>query len=290
MHIEHFFDSATSTFTYVVVDTASNHCAVIDSVLDYDQDAAKASTHNADQVIAYINQNDLSNQWIVETHIHADHISAAHYLKQKIGGKTAIGSGIKNVLSLWVPIFDTGSDTPIDGSQFDQLFEDGETLQIGSLKVTVLHTPGHTPACASYYIEDIDHIENAVFVGDTLFAPSLGTARVDFPGGSAEQLYYSIQKLYQLPNETQVFLCHDYPNEGDKPTHKTTVGEQKLKNKMIKANTTLAEYSTKRETRDQQLSVPKLILPSIQSNMRLGDFGEPSDNGIVYIKIPLNQL
>lgn len=290
MHTEHFFDSQTSTFTYVLVDTTTNSCAVIDSVLNYDQDAAKASTKSADQVIAYIKDNALTNQWILETHIHADHISAAHYLQTHIGGKTAIGSGIKNVLSMWVPIFDTGNDTPIDGSQFDCLFEDGETFQLGSLNIQVIHTPGHTPACASYFIEANNQIENTLFVGDTLFAPSLGTARVDFPGGSAEQLFNSIQKLYHFANETQVFLCHDYPNEGEKPCHKTTIGEQKNQNKMIKPNTTLAEYTEKRESRDRQLSVPRLILPSIQSNMRLGDFGAPSKNGITYIKIPLNQL
>jgi len=290
MHIEHFFDKQTSTFTYVVVDSISNYCAVIDSVMDYDQDAAKVSTTNADQVIAYIQDNALSNQWILETHIHADHISAAHYIQNKVGGKTAIGSGIKKVLSMWVPIFETGNDTPIDGSQFDHLFEDGELFQLGSMNIQVIHTPGHTPACASYYIEDNNQAEPVVFVGDTLFSPTLGTARVDFPGGSAEQLFNSIQKLYQLPDITQVLLCHDYPKKGDNPCHQTTIGQQKSKNKMIKAQTTLHEYTEKRVNRDQQLAVPKLILPSIQCNMRLGDFAEPSDNGIAYIKIPLNQL
>jgi glyoxylase-like metal-dependent hydrolase (beta-lactamase superfamily II) len=257
---------------------------VIDSVLNYDQDAAKASTESADEIIAYIKENSLNNQWILETHIHADHISAAHYLQQHIGGRTGIGSGIKNVLTMWVPIFDTGSDTPIDGSQFDQLFNDGDTFKIGSLQVQVMHTPGHTPACASY------HIENAVFVGDTLFAPRLGTARVDFPGGSAKDLYQSIQKIYQLPNDTPIYLCHDYPEEGETPNYLTSVAEQKTNNKMLKANTSLAEYIAKREARDKELSVPKLILPSIQSNMRLGDFGEPAENGIRYIRIPLGQL
>ncbi|TDR16349.1 MBL fold metallo-hydrolase [Marinicella litoralis] len=284
MHIQHFYDPDTSTFSYIVVDQSTNQSAVIDSVLNYDQDAAKASTESADQIITYINENQLKNQWILETHIHADHVSAAHYLQAHIGGKTAIGAGIKNVLRMWVPIFDTGDDTPIDGSQYDHLFDDEECFEIGTLTAKVMHTPGHTPACASY------HINQAVFVGDTLFAPHLGTARVDFPGGSAEHMFNSIQKLYQLPNETQVFLCHDYPDEGEEPMHKTTIGEQKTHNKMIKTNTTLAEYKEKRETRDQQLSVPKLILPSIQSNMRLGDFGEPADNGIVYIKIPMNQI
>ncbi len=284
MHIESFFDQQTSTFTHVLIDSATQCCAVIDSVLDYDQDAAQVSTQSADQIITYIKENHLTNQWILETHIHADHISAAHYLQQHIGGKTGIGSGIKNVLNLWVPIFDTGSDTPIDGSQFDVLFDDGDGFQIGELTVQVMHTPGHTPACASYRVED------AVFVGDTLFAPNLGTARVDFPGGSAADLYQSIQKIYQLTDNTRVFLCHDYPGEGKPPTAMVTIAEQKNNNKMLKAETTLQEYAEKRNTRDQQLSVPKLILPSIQSNMRLGDFGHPAENGIQYIKIPLNQL
>ena len=284
MHIKTFYDKQTSTFTYILVDTETQNCAVIDSVLDYDQDAAKATTESADKVIAYINENGLKNQWILETHIHADHISAAHYIKQHIGGKTGIGSGIKNVLNLWVPIFDTGKDTPIDGSQFDALFEDGETFKLGSLEIQVMHTPGHTPACASYVVND------AVFVGDTLFAPNLGTARVDFPGGDAKDLYQSIQKFYQLSDNTRVFLCHDYPSEGEKPTSMVTIAEQKNNNKMLKAETSLSEYIEKRNTRDSQLAVPKLILPSIQSNMRLGDFGKPAENGIQYIKIPLNRL
>ncbi|MCB1584488.1 MAG: MBL fold metallo-hydrolase [Xanthomonadales bacterium] len=284
MHIETFYDTQTSTFTYILVDTETQNCAVIDSVLDYDQDAAKATTESADKVIAYINENGLNNQWILETHIHADHISAAHYIKQHIGGKTGIGSGIKNVLNLWVPIFDTGKDTPIDGSQFDALFEDGETFKLGSLEIQVMHTPGHTPACASYVVND------AVFVGDTLFAPNLGTARVDFPGGDAKDLYQSIQKFYQLSDNTRVFLCHDYPSEGEEPTSMVTIAEQKNNNKMLKAETSLSEYIEKRNTRDSQLAVPKLILPSIQSNMRLGDFGKPAENGIQYIKIPLNRL
>lgn len=284
MHVETFFDPQTSTFSHLVVDESTATCAVIDSVLNYDQDAAKASTESADEIIAYIKENSLNNQWILETHIHADHISAAHYLQQHIGGRTGIGSGIKNVLMMWVPIFDTGNDTPIDGSQFDQLFNDGDTFKIGSLQVQVMHTPGHTPACTSY------HIENAVFVGDTLFAPRLGTARVDFPGGSAKDLYQSIQKIYQLPNDTPIYLCHDYPEEGETPNYLTSVAEQKTNNKMLKANTSIAEYIAKREARDKELSVPKLILPSIQSNMRLGDFGEPAENGIRYIRIPLGQL
>jgi glyoxylase-like metal-dependent hydrolase (beta-lactamase superfamily II) len=284
MHIETFYDQQTSTFTYILIDTNNQCCAVIDSVLDYDQDAASFSTASADKVIVYIKQHNLQNQWILETHIHADHVSAAHYLQQHIGGKTGIGSGIKKVLDLWVPIFDTGDDTPIDGSQYDQLFDEGDTFKVGSLTVEVLHTPGHTPACASYVVDD------AIFVGDTLFAPSLGTARVDFPGGSAEDMYQSIKKIYQLPEYTRVFLCHDYPDEGESPISVVTIAEQKNNNKMIKTDTDLESYTQKRNQRDQQLAVPKLILPSIQSNMRLGNLPLPAENGIRYIKIPLNKL
>lgn len=284
LHTKTFYDPPTGTFTYVVVDTTTQQCAVIDSVLNYDQDAARATTTSADQVVEYIQDNQLSNQWLLETHIHADHITACHYLQGIIGGQTAMGSGIKKVLPMWVPVFDSGNDTPIDGSQFDCLFDDGATFKIGQLQVTVIHTPGHTPACASY------HIEDAVFVGDTLFAPDSGTARVDFPGGSAEHMYNSIQKLYQLPDETQVYLCHDYPSQGEQPTSQIPLAEQKHHNKMLTIDTSLADYTTKRENRDQQLDVPKLILPSIQTNMRLGDFGKPAANGIQYIKIPLNKL
>jgi glyoxylase-like metal-dependent hydrolase (beta-lactamase superfamily II) len=284
MKVKTFYDKQTATFTHVVIDEATQKCAVIDSVLDYDQDAAKFSTDSVDEVIKYIKDNQLTNEWILETHIHADHITGAFYLKQHIGGKTAIGSGIKKVLEMWVPLFDSSADTPITGDQFDEIFEDGETFTIGNLKAEVFHTPGHTPACSTY------HIEDAIFVGDTLFAPNMGTARVDFPGGSAKDLYESIQKMYQLPDETKVYLCHDYPAKGQDPTYVTTVGEQKKHNKMLKKDTTLESFIELREARDKTLSVPKLILPSIQTNMRLGSFGTQSANGIQYIKIPVNVL
>lgn len=284
MHVETFFDPNTSTFTHVVVDQKLQKSAVLDSVLDYDQDAAKVSTTSADQVIAYIVDNNLTNEWILETHIHADHISAASYLKQQIGGKTAIGNGIKQVLAMWVPIFDTAADTPITGEQFDCLFADGERFKIGGLQAEVWHTPGHTPACSSF------HIEHAVFVGDTIFAPDLGTARVDFPGGSANDLYHSIQRIFTLPDETTLYLCHDYPKAGQPPTSHVTVGQQKQFNKMLNGKTTLEDYVAKRKARDQVLCVPKLILPSIQTNMRLGELGKPAENGIRYLKIPLNKL
>ncbi len=284
MHVESFYHQDTSTWTYVVVDESTRQCAVIDPVLDYDQDAARYSTESVAEVIDYIKAQNLTVGYLLETHIHADHISATHYLKGKVGGQTGIGSGIVKVLKHWVPVFETAHDTAMDGSQFDCLFEDGDTFQIGELSGRVMHTPGHTPACASYYIED------AVFVGDTLFAPDGGTARVDFPGGSAEQMYESIQKLYALPDETVMYLCHDYPDEGEQPRTSFTVAEQKKHNKMLRDGTSLAEYTEKRQQRDATLSVPKLILPSIQTNMRLGGFGAVSEQGTQFIKIPINKL
>ncbi|MFV0543937.1 MAG: MBL fold metallo-hydrolase [Marinicella pacifica] len=284
MHIESFYHQDTATWTYVVVDIATRQCAVIDPVLDYNQDAARYSTESVAEVIAYIKHQNLTLQYLLETHIHADHISASHYLKQQLGGQTGIGSGIVKVLKHWVPVFETEQDTAMDGSQFDHLFADGDTFRIGELNARVMHTPGHTPACASYLIE------SAVFVGDTLFAPDGGTARVDFPGGSAEQMYHSIQKLYALPDETMMYLCHDYPDEGQQPRNCFTVGEQKQHNKMIQSATSLAEYTKVRQQRDATLAVPRLILPSIQTNMRLGAFGAVSDQGTQFIKIPINKL
>lgn len=284
MKVKTFYDKQTATFTHVVIDEKTNKCAIIDSVLDYDQDAAKFSTESVDEVIKYIKDNHLTNEWILETHIHADHITAAFYLKEHVGGKTAIGTGIKEVLKMWVPLFKNSEDTPITGEQFDHLFEDGETFKVGELKAEVFHTPGHTPACSTY------HIEDSIFVGDTLFTPRMGTARVDFPGGSAKDMYESIKKMYQLPDETKVYLCHDYPEDDHKPTFVTTIGEQKTTNKMIKHNTTLEEFISMREARDRTLAVPKLILPSIQTNMRLGSFGPKSENGIQYLSIPVNVL
>ncbi len=284
MLVKSFFHEDSNTFSYVVIDTTTNACAVIDSVLDYDQDAAHYSTESADQIIAFVKEKALTVQWLLETHIHADHISASSYLQQQLGGRTAIGSGIIDVLHHWVPVFETDDDTALDGSQFDDLFADGERFQIGRLEVKVIHTPGHTPACVSY------HIENALFVGDTLFAAPRGTARVDFPGGSAELLYNSIQKLYQLPDNTQVYLCHDYPEAGVEPQYCMTLAEQKQSNAMLSADTSLAEFKKKREQRDKILTVPKLILPSIQTNMRLGRFGAVSEHGTQFIKIPINKL
>ncbi len=285
MEIKSFFDNVTSTMTYVVIDEETKQCAVIDPVLDYDADSGTTDTKSADVVIDFIQKNDLSVQWILETHIHADHLTASQYIKDELkNGATGIGSKIVDVLSHWVPVFNTAEDTPLDGTQFDEMFQDGEVLKIGNLDMTVMHTPGHTPACVSYQIED------AVFVGDTLFKPQSGTARVDFPGGDAEQLYNSIQNILSLPEETRVFIGHDYPPEGQAPEYESTVAEQKKDNVMINDGIAKEDYIKIREARDKTLKVPKLLLPSLQFNLRAGKDGKPEDNGVRYIKIPINKL
>lgn len=284
MHIQTFYDECTATFTYVIVDEVNRKCGIVDSVLTYDPSTARTSTVNADQVIDYIQRENLENQWILETHVHADHITAAHYLKQQVGGNIAIGSGIREVLSVWVPIFETEADTQTDGSQFDQLFNEGDSFAIGDLKVTVWHTPGHTPACVSYLVE------NHIFVGDTLFAPHLGTARCDFPGGSAATLYRTIQRFFTLPEATVMHLGHDYPEAGQQPVATVTLANTKKNNVHISPHTTMADYIAKREARDATLAVPKLLLPALQANLRNGQFGTTSPNGQQFIKIPINAI
>jgi len=284
MQVNIFHDNSTATFTYVVVDETSKKCGIIDSVLDYDQFSATVSYTNADKIITFVKENQLETEWILETHVHADHITAAHYLKEQLGGKIAMGSGIKNVLEYWVPKFEVAADTPQDGSQYDLLFDEGDTFNIGNLPVTVWHTPGHTPACASYLIE------NSIFVGDTIFAPHLGTARCDFPGGSAKQLFDTVQRFYTLADDTVVYLGHDYPKAGDEPMAATTIGESKQHNRQIQTETELEEFVSKREARDNSLAVPKLLFPALQANMRNGQFGAPSDQGQQFIKIPVNVL
>lgn len=284
MKIEHFFDQNTSTFTYLVIDTISNKCAIIDSVLDYDMNSGRVTTDSADQVIQYIKQNNLDLEWILETHAHADHLTASSYIKKSLGGKIGIGEHIKKVLEFWIPLFNTGHDTKLDGSQFDHLFKDEEVFKIGSIEVKVIHTPGHTPACLSYLMED------AVFVGDTIFMPYVGTARTDFPGGSAKTLYQSIHKLFSLKDTTRIFTCHDYPPQGQDVKFMSTVAEQKLNNVMINENVSEEEYIIARNKKDEGKAVPRLLLPSIQVNIRAGDLGEKEDNGKNYIKIPINSI
>jgi len=284
INIKTFFDSETATFTHIVSEATTNKAAIIDSVLNYNQYSGRTSCQSADEVINYINSQNLSVEWILDTHIHADHITASHYLKEKLGGKIGIGSKIKEVLKFWVPIFNITHDTNLDGSQFDHLFEDGEVFKLGNIEIKVIHTPGHTPACACYLIED------AIFVGDTIFMPDLGTARTDFPGGSAEIMYDSIKKILSLPGDTRTFMCHDYPPEGRDVECLSTVKEQKQRNILVNDSISKDQYIKLRNKRDEGKDVPKLLLPSIQANLRAGTFGESEDNGTRYIKIPVDKL
>lgn len=285
MKIKAFYDSDTSTVTYVLADPATGKAAIIDSVQDYDPQGGRTRFTSADAVIDYIKAERLSVEWILETHIHADHLTAAAYLKLKLGGKIAMGEGVKSVLAYWVPLFGTASDTPIDGSQYDHLFQDGEVFAVGSLSVRVMATPGHTPACVVYIVND-----EAVFLGDTLFMPAVGASRADFPGGNAATLYRSIQKIYALPDHVTLYVCHDYPAAGQQPAWQTTVGEEKASNKLLPASVSEADFVAARRARDVTLPVPKLLLPSIQMNMRCGNAPKPDASGISRLHIPLNQI
>lgn len=279
-----FFHEDTNTFTYLVIDPATRHAAIVDSVLDYCAASGRTHTKAADAVIATVEERGLTIDWILETHVHADHLSAAPYLQEKLGGQIAIGSHVRDVQKIFTKLFNANG-VATDGSQFGALFEDGAIFKIGELEAKAIHTPGHTPACMSYLIGD------AVFVGDTLFSPDFGTARCDFPGGDARALYQSIQKLFALPDTTRVFLCHDYLPEGrDQYIHQTTIGEEKANNIHVGHGASEDEFVKMRTERDATLSMPKLILPSVQVNMRAGRLPEPEDNGIRYIKIPLDAV
>lgn len=281
--VQHFFDEPTNTFSYVVRDPDSQACAILDSVLDFDYAAGTTDVRSADEVIEYIRSNDLTVEWILETHVHADHLSAAPYLHEQLGGKTGIGAHIRDVQEIFGKAFNAGTEFARDGSQFDRLFRDGDTFRIGGLEGRVLHTPGHTPACLTYIIGD------AAFVGDTLFMPDFGTARCDFPGGDARTLYRSIQKVLALPPETRIFLCHDYMAPGrDEYAHMTTVAEQRQANIHVHEGVSEDEFVTMRSERDATLDMPRLILPSVQVNMRAGHMPPPEDNGQVYLKVPVN--
>jgi len=283
--VKSFFDERTNTVTYVVSEPGGRHCAIIDPVLDYDPHAGRTWTESADSVIAYIRDEDLECEWILETHAHADHLSAAPYLREILGGKIAIGEHIPDIQKVFGDIFNAGETFKTDGSQFDELFKDGETFYIGAMLVEVIFTPGHTPACNSYLTG------NAVFVGDTLFMPDYGTARCDFPGGDAARLYRSIQKLFALPDETRVFLCHDYKPKGrDHFMWETTICEQKRSNIHVGGGVSEAEFVAMRNARDKTLALPKLILPSIQINMRAGNLPPAEDDGQHYLKIPINRV
>jgi glyoxylase-like metal-dependent hydrolase (beta-lactamase superfamily II) len=278
-----FFDEPTNTVTYIVADPDTKSCAIVDSVLDYDASSGETTTQSADELIAHIQQHDLKLEYILETHAHADHFSAAPFLQEQLGGIIGIGKHIDDVQKVFGRLFNAGSDFKADGSEFGRLFGDGDCFKIGSLEADVIHVPGHTPACVAF------HIGDTVFVGDTLFMPDFGSARCDFPGGDAGTLFDSVQKLYALPDETRMFVCHDYKAPGrDEYAWETTVGEQKRSNKHLNSSVTRDEFIKMRTERDQTLSLPKLIMPSIQVNMRAGRLPPPEDNGVSYIKIPLN--
>jgi glyoxylase-like metal-dependent hydrolase (beta-lactamase superfamily II) len=281
--VKDFFHEDTNTFSYVVRDPATKACAIIDSVLDYDPASASTSTIHADKIIAYIKEQDLTVEWILETHVHADHLTAAQYLKAELGGKIAMSQKIGIVQETFGAIYHLDIKQWNAQQLFDYLFEDHESFQIGTLKAYNIPTPGHTPACLSYVIGD------AVFVGDTLFMPDYGTARCDFPRGSAEQLYDSVQNLFQLPEDTRVFLCHDYlPETRESYVCETDIQTQKKQNIHIHQGISKAEFAQMRNQRDSGLGMPKLILPAIQINMKAGQFPEPEANGVSYLKLPLN--
>ncbi|BCA65592.1 MBL fold metallo-hydrolase [Fluviibacter phosphoraccumulans] len=282
--VKGFFDHDTWTVTYVVYEKPGSPCAIIDSVLDYDPKSGRTSTAAADEVIAFVHANQLQVAWILETHAHADHLTAAPYLKEKLGGRTAIGANIRIVQEVFKGIFNLESSFATDGSQFDHLFAEGETFQIGQLAGEVMYLPGHTPACVGY------RIGNAVFVGDTIAMPDVGTARCDFPGGDASILYQSIKKLLSLPPDTRLFMCHDYPPAGRDVCFETTVAAEREKNIHVHDGVDEATYVDMRTTRDQGLAMPVLILPAVQVNIRAGHLPPPEQNGVSYLKIPLNAL
>ncbi|TLF48270.1 MBL fold metallo-hydrolase [Halomonas urmiana] len=283
--VTHFFDEPTNTFSYVVQDPDSNACAILDSVLDFDYAAGRTDVRSADEIIAFVRDNGLEVVWILETHVHADHLSAAPYLHETLGGKTGIGANITVVQDVFGKAFNAGTEFARDGSQFDRLFEEGDTFSIGQLEGRVLHTPGHTPACLTYVIGD------AAFVGDTLFMPDYGTARCDFPGGDARTLYRSIQKVLALPGETRLFLCHDYKApEREEYQHETSVAEQRAHNVHVHEGVSEEAFVKMRTERDATLGMPRLILPSVQVNMRAGHMPPAEDNGQVYLKVPIDKF
>ena len=283
--VKAFFDPQTNTISYVVRDPNGHAAAIIDSVLDFDHASGTTQTSSADKIIAYAKEEALDIQWLLESHVHADHLSAAPYIQEKLGGKIGIGNNITLVQDTFGKVFNEGTEFQRDGSQFDQLFDHGDVFHIGQMRVDVLHTPGHTPACLTYVIED------AAFVGDTLFMPDFGTARCDFPGGSSQTLYESIQKILALPDETKIFVGHDYKAPGrDEYSWETTVGEQRKKNVHIGGDVKAEAFVKLRDERDAKLAMPKLIVPSLQINMRAGNMPPPDEHGDVFLKLPINKL
>lgn len=283
--VKAFFDEDTFTVSYVVADPATRKAAIIDSVLDFDPASGRTATRSADALLDHVRREGLTVDWILETHVHADHLSAAPYLARETGGRIGIGSHVTHVQAVFGDLFDAGSDFARDGSQFGHLFSDGERFSIGSIDAEAIYTPGHTPACMVYHIGDV------AFVGDTLFMPDFGTARCDFPGGDARALYTSIQKIFTLPDATTLYMCHDYKAPGrDHFAWKTTVGEQKARNIHVHTGITEDEFVAMRTARDAELAMPRLILPSVQVNMRAGNLPEPEANGRRYLKIPLDAV
>jgi glyoxylase-like metal-dependent hydrolase (beta-lactamase superfamily II) len=283
--IQAFFDAATNTVSYVVHDPQTRHATILDSVLDYDPASGRTTTKSVDTLCAYVERHQLTVEWLLETHVHADHLSGAQLLKSRLGGRVAIGEHIVAVQRTFGPIFNAGADFTPDGSDFDRLWRDGDPFQLGRIAATVLHVPGHTPACVAYVIGD------AVFVGDTVFLPDYGTARTDFPGGSARELYRSMRRLFALPPRTRVFVCHDYlPASRREYAWETTVDAERTGNVHVREGVSEADFVALRESRDSKLSMPRLILPSIQVNMRAGRLPAAESNGIAYLKLPLNAV
>jgi glyoxylase-like metal-dependent hydrolase (beta-lactamase superfamily II) len=282
--VKAFFDQGTWTFTYVVYEKPNTPCVVIDSVLNYDPKSGRTKTKSADEVIAFVKEQGLTVDWILETHAHADHLSAAPYIQKHLGGKIAIGSHIQDVQKVFKGIFNLESEFPTNGSQFDYLIEEGQDLHAGNLRIHPLFVPGHTPACMAYVIGD------TIFVGDTIFMPDVGTARCDFPGGNANTLYQSMQKILSYPDDTRLFMCHDYPPVDRPIAYETTVGEEKRKNIHVHEGVSEAQFVEMRNQRDKTLEMPVLILPSIQVNIRAGHPPPAEGNGKTYLKIPFNVL
>ncbi|MCP1673549.1 glyoxylase-like metal-dependent hydrolase (beta-lactamase superfamily II) [Natronocella acetinitrilica] len=282
--VEAFLDSDSETFSYVVFDRPGGSAAVVDPVLDFDSKSGRTSTAGAQRLVDFVGEQNLTVEWILETHAHADHLSAAPFIRDAVGGRIAIGEHIRSVQKIFREVFNLEKEFLPNGSDFDHLFTEGDTFAVGELQGRVIHTPGHTPADLAYLIGD------AVFVGDTLFMPDVGTARCDFPGGDAATLFASTRRLLALPDETRMFMCHDYPTEGRSHQFETTVGEQKRSNKHVHEGVSEAEFVEWRRSRDATLDMPRLILPSIQVNIRAGKMPPPEDNGKVYLKLPINQL
>ena len=286
--VEGFFDPVTSTVSYLVLDPATGQCALIDSVLDYDPKSGRTATDCADKLIARVRALGATVQWILETHVHADHLTAAPYLKEQLGGQIGIGRQITIVQQVFGTLFNVGAEMARDGSQFDHLFLDNEAFMIGSLSCRTMHTPGHTPACLTYVVDD--GVKLMAFVGDTLFMPDYGTARCDFPGGNAHTLFHSVNKVLSLPADTLLYMCHDYMPGGREVQFVSTVSDQRTHNIHVRNGISEAGFVAMRNKRDATLEMPTLILPSVQVNMRAGHLPEPEDNGVRYLKIPLNAV